>query len=158
MLCPLKDKEVIFVLKKFIKNTLWSTLALLFMSVIFTCLGFLIIELDLAPRLLVQTLFTGILLIGFLIGHRLNYRNSLSAISIVVLPVVLCAVLYLVGLAVPYVGYIVQYPSPVWIEAYDLSLDFMNEIDVLRYYAVLIVHYLAVALSVLFGAFVKEKK
>lgn len=152
MPCPQKDKEVIAVLKRFTVNTLCSTLALMLMSVIFTCAGFPVIELNLAPRFLVQILFIAVLLIGFFVGGRLYYRKSLSIVSIVILPVILCAVLYFIGFAVPFLGYIIQYPSPVWIEAYDLSLDFMNEIDVFRYYAVLIAHYLASAFFLLLGA------
>ena len=70
-------------LKSFTVNTLWSTLALLLMSVIFTCIGFLLIELNLAPRFLVQVLFTAILILGYFIGGRLYYRNSLSIVSVV---------------------------------------------------------------------------
>ncbi|MBQ9914327.1 MAG: hypothetical protein IJO73_08880 [Clostridia bacterium] len=138
--------------KRFIANTLWSTLALLMMSVIFTCAGFTVIELNLAPHFLVQILFIAVLLIGFFVGGRLYYRKSLSIVSIVILPVILCAVLYFIGFAVPYIGYIIQYPSPVWIEAYDLSLDYTNEADTVRYYAVLLAHYSASALSLLLGA------
>lgn len=152
MPCPQKDKEVIAVLKRFTVNTLCSILALMLMSVIFTCIGFPLIELNLTPRFFVQVLFIGVLLLGFFIGGRLYYKKSLSIVSIVILPVILCAVLYFIGFAVPFLGYIIQYPSPVWIEAYDLSLDFMNEIDVFRYYAVLIAHYLASALALLLGA------
>jgi len=155
--CPQKDKEVITVLKRFTVNTLCSTLALMLMSVIFTCIGFPLIELKLAPHFLVQILFIAVLLIGFFIGGRLYYRNSLSIISVVILPVVLCAVLYFIGFAVPYIGYIIQYPSPVWIEAYDLSLDYVNELDVIRYYAVLVAHYLACALSLFLGARKKQR-
>lgn len=143
--------------KRFVTNTLWSTLALLMMSAIFICIGFPLVEFNFIPRFLIQVLFIGILLLGFSIGGRLYYRKSLSIVSIVILPVLLCAVLYFIGFAVPYIGYIVQYPSPVWIEAYDLSLDFMNELDLFRYYAVLIAHYFAAALSLLLGARKKHK-
>ena len=139
--------------KRFITNALFSFLSLLLMSVLFTAAGFLVLE-ELKPfaRYLVQGVFVVVLLIGYLIGSKLHFRKSLSVISIVILPVVLCVILYLVGFAVPYIGYMVQYPSPVWIEAYDLSLDFMDEIDSFRYYVVLIAHYLASALALLLGA------
>lgn len=127
------------------------------MSVVFTCAGFPVIELNLVPRFLVQILFIAVLLIGFFVGGRLYYRKSLSIISVVILPVVLCAVLYFIGFAVPYIGYIIQYPSPVWIEAYDLSLDYTNEADTVRYYAVLLAHHLACALSLFLGASKKQR-
>ncbi len=126
-----KDKEVITVLKRFITNTFFSFLSLLLMSVLFTATGFLVLE-NFKPfaRYLVQALFIILMLIGYMIGGKLHFRKSLSVISIVILPVILCAILYLIGFAVPYIGYIVQYPSPVWIEAYGLSSDFMNELVV----------------------------
>ncbi len=144
--------------KRFITNTFVSFLSLLLMSVIFTVTGFFIIE-NIKPvaRYLVQALFIILMLIGHMIGGKLHFRKSLSVISIVILPVILCAILYLIGFAVPYIGYIVQYPSPVWIEAYGLSSDFMNELDVIRYYAVLIAHYLASALSLFIGAYKKHR-
>ncbi len=147
-------------LKRFITNTFFSFLSLLLMSVLFTATGFLVLE-NFKPfaRYLVQALFIILMLIGHLIGGKLHFRKSLSVISIVILPVILCAILYLIGFAVPYIGYIVQYPSPVWSEAYGLSADYyMNELDAFRYYAVLIAHYLASALSLFIGAYKKHRE
>ncbi len=143
--------------KRFITNTLWAVLALLMMSVLFTLSGFLILE-QIKPVAgsLIIALFCILLFIGYLIGRRLHFRKSLSVVSIVILPVILCAILYLIGVAVPYIGYIVQYPSAVWSEAFGLSADYMNELDAVRYYVVLIIHYLISALSLFIGAYKKH--
>lgn len=146
-------------LKRFITNTLWSVLTLLMMSVLFTFSGFLILE-QIKPVAgsLIIAFFCILLFIGYLIGRRLHFRKSLSFFSIIILPVILCAVLFFLGLAVPFIGYMVQYPSAVWSEAFGLSADYMNEPDAVRYYAVLIIHYLISALSLFIGAYKKHRE
>ena len=129
------------------------------MSVLFTLSGFFILE-QIKPVAgsLIIALFCVLLFIGCLIGQRLHFSKSLSFVSIIILPVILCAVLFLLGLAVPFIGYMVQYPSAVWSEAFGLSADYMNEPDAFRYYAVLIIHYLISALSLFIGAYKKHRE
>lgn len=156
MPCPQKDKEVITVLKRFVTNTLWSTLALLMMSAIFTLSGFFVLE-SIKPVAgsLTAALFCVFLFIGYLIGQRLHYRKSLSPVSIVMLPVLILVVVYGLSLVgIPFVSMMIQYPSAVWGEA--LNLPRPDEAPVL-FYGVLIAHYLAAALSLLLGARKKHK-
>ncbi len=142
--------------KRFIINTLWSVLALLLMSVLFTVTGFLILE-NIKPVAgsMAAALFCVLLFIGCLIGQRLHFRKSLSFVSIVLLPIVILAVLYglsLVGIS--FVSMMIQYPSAVWGEA--LNLPRPDEAPVL-FYGVLAVHYFASALSLFIGAYKKHR-
>lgn len=147
-------------LKRFLSNTLFSFLSLLLMSVLFTATGFFLIELtkSFAGVLLIID-FCIILLSGYIIGQRLHYSKSLCFISVVLLPIVVLVALYgLSMVGIPFVSMMIQYPSAVWSEAFGLSADFMNEHNVIRYYAVLIVHYFISALSLFIGALKKGRE
>ncbi len=144
-------------LKRFVTNTLWSTLALLMMSVIFTASAFFLIDsIELIAGPLLVAVFCVLLHIGYFIGQRLHYRKSLSIISIVLFPIFILAVLYGLSLVgIPFVSMMIQYPSAVWGEA--LNLPRPDEAPVL-FYGVLIVHYFASALSLFIGAYKKHRE
>ncbi|MBQ3136356.1 MAG: hypothetical protein IJB74_02630 [Clostridia bacterium] len=144
-------------LKRFVTNTLWSTLALLMMSVIFTALAFFLIDnIEMIAGPLLMAIFCALLHIGYFIGQRLHYSKSLSPVSVVILPVLILAVVYGLSLVgIPFVSMMIQYPSAVWGEA--LNLPRPDEAPVL-FYGVLIAHYLASALSLFIGAYKKHRE
>ena len=146
--------------KRFVTNTAVSFISLLLMGVIFTFVAFFLIDnIELIAGPLLMVVFCGLLNIGYHIGQRLYYSKSLSFISVVLFPITILVVLYglsLVGIS--FVSMIIQYPSAVWNEAFGLSSDFMNEKNVVRYYAVLIIHYFISAISMLLGARKKDKQ
>ena len=142
-------------LKKFAKNTALSLVCLIFMGLVFTFLGFLI--LDLLGKFSIVgliALFGIILCVSYFIGRELYYTKGIAVASIVALPmVILVAAFALLLVAIPVVSTILQYPAAVWLEALGIRSDSLG----FAFYGVAIAHYLLVALAVLVGAFKRKR-
>ncbi len=146
-------------LKRFITNTLCSFLTLLLMSLIFTFAGFLIIELFKAFAGVVMVIVFGALLcLGYFIGTKLHYAKGIGLVCVVIIPVLVIAALYgLSMVGIPVLSMLIQYPSAIWCEAFDLKLTDYNSPHFLMYYVILVLHYIANALAVFMGAYKKRK-
>ena len=139
-------------LKKFIVNTFGSFFSLILLSLIFTFGGFFVIDLfKLFAGVAMIALFCALLFVGYLIGGRLHYTNSIGFASIVLLPVIvfaaLCA-LCIVG--VPVISMLIQYPAAVWCEAFgNVRLADNNAV---MFYGIAFVHYAVSSLALFVGA------
>lgn len=142
-------------LKKFAKNTALSLVCLIFMSLAFTFLGFLIF--DLLGKLSIiglLVLFAIVLCISYFIGRELYYTKGIAFVSIVAVPMlIIVAVVTLLMVAIPVVATILQYPGAVWLEALNIKSDSLG----FAFYVVVFVHYLVVAMSMLFGAYKRKR-
>jgi len=145
-------------LKKFITNTFSSFFSLILMSLIFTFSGFFVIDLFKSfAGVAMIALFCVLLCIGYLIGGRLYYTNSIGFASIVLLPVIVFAVLFgLCIVGVPVISMLVQYPAAVWCEAFgNIRLADNNSV---MFYAIAFVHYLVSSLALFVGAWRRSSK
>ena len=143
-------------LKKFAKNTALSLVCLIFMSLAFTFLGFLIFDL-LGKFSIVGllALFAVELCVSYFIGRELYYAKSFGFVSITVVPMlIIVAVLALLAVAIPVVATILQYPGAVWLESLSIKSDSLG----FAFYVVVFVHYLVVDLALLLGACKKRRK
>ena len=140
--------------RKFVKNTVYSFLALLLMSVIFTCSGFLVLELFKSFAVIVMVvIFCVLLFLGYVIGGRLHCNESMSFVSIILLPIIISVVIYaLCMIAIPVVSMMIQYPAAIWLESLNLRADD----NVVMFYAIALAHYLVGSLSLLIGAYKKK--
>ena len=142
-------------LKKFAKNTALSLVCLIFMSLAFTFLGFLIFDLLGKFSIIgLIALFAAVLCVSYFIGRELYYTKGVSIVSIVAVPmVVLAAVFALLMVAIPVVATILQYPGAVWLEALNIKSDSLG----FAFYIVVFAHYFIVALAMLLGAFKRKR-
>ena len=141
--------------KRFIKNTMCSFLTLLLMSVIFTVVGMLALELlkSFSVIVVMIVIFCALLFLGYVIGGRLHYKESMSFVSIILLPIIISVVIYaLCMIAIPVVSMMIQYPAAIWLESLNLRADD----NVVMFYAIALAHYLVGSLSLLIGAYKKK--
>ena len=142
--------------KRFIKNTMCSFLTLLLMSVIFTVVGMLALELlkSFSVIVVMIVIFCALLFLGYVIGGRLHCNESMSFISIILLPIIISVVIYaLCMIAIPVVSMMIQYPAAIWLESLNLRADD----NVVMFYAIAFAHYFVGSLSLLIGAYKKNK-
>ena len=146
-------------LKKLTTNTLYSFLTLLLLSLIFTLAGFLIIDLfKVFAGIVMIVVFGALLCLAYLIGGKLHYSKSIGLVSVVIIPVLIIAALYgLSMVGIPVLSMLIQYPSAIWCEAFDLKLTDYNSPHFVMYYVILVLHYIANALAVFMGAYKKHK-
>lgn len=143
-------------LKKFATNTALSLVCLIFMSLAFTFLGFLIFDLLGKFSIIgLIALFAAVLCVSYFIGRELYYNKGTAFVSIVAVPmVIIVAVLALFTVAIPVVATILQYPGAVWLESLSINSDSLG----FAFYVVVFAHYLIVALAILLGACKKRRK
>lgn len=142
--------------KRFIKNTMCSFLTLLLMSVIFTVVGILAIESlkSFSVIVVMIVIFCALLFLGYVIGGRLHYKESISFVSIILLPILMSVVLYaLCMIAIPVVSIMIQYPAVIWFEPLKIS-SYDNAV---MFYVVDFLHYFITSLSLFIGAYKKNK-
>ncbi len=146
-------------LKNSIVNTLCSLLTLFLLSVIFILSGYFILD--------VFESFAGVVLIvdfcillcaGYIIGRKLHCAKYISLISIVMLPLLMIAVLYGIGLLGVPVIRLLEYPSAVWLEGFGLRLGSSFVGGDAVYNLVSVSHYLISSFSLFAGAYINHRK
>lgn len=141
--------------KKLMKNTVCSFLFLFLMSVIFTYVGIVALELFKSFSVVViAVVFGALLFLAYVIGGRLHYTGGMSFVSIILLPVLMCVVTYaLCIIAIPYISMMLQYPGAIWVESLNLRSDDHG----VMIYALDVLYYLISSLALLVGAYKKSK-
>ncbi len=141
-------------LKKVISNSLYSFLLMVLMSLIFTFVGFLIIDLF---KPLILILLSALLYFGYCIGHKLHYiKGVVGLVSIVILPIFMFVAFYVLCIVgIPFISMMIQYPAAVLTEIFnDVSIADNNPV---LFFVIAFVNYLIYSLSLFMGAYQKQK-
>ena len=146
-------------LKNNIINALTSFLTLFVLSVIFILSGYFILDaFDSFASVVMIGDFCILLCAGYIIGRKLHYAKYISLISIVMLPLLMIAVLYGIGLLDVPVIRLLQYPSAVWLEGFGLRLGSSFVGGDTLYNLVSVAHYLISSFSLFAGAYINHRK
>ena len=142
--------------KNFIKNTSFSLLTLVLSSLIFTFLGFFVVDLlGGASFVGLLVLLFGLLCFGYFIGRELQFGKAMDIVSIVVLPIIIIAAVYgLFMVVASVISMILHYPATLWLEALNISADDSSAM----FYVVAVAHYLVTSFGLLVGAGKKRSK
>ena len=141
-------------LKRFTVNTILSFIWLILMGLLFTFVGFFVIDLMKSFSVIgLLILFCSIVCLGYYIGRNLHYIKGVGVVSVVILPMILFAALYALCLAViSVVAMILQYPAAVWLEALNIKADNTGAM----FYVIAFVHYLVYSLALFAGTYKKR--